>query len=233
MMNVFRRYEKKYLITQEQAAVICDVMSKHIMPDRFNEYIVQNLYFDTANWESVRASIEKPIYKDKLRLRCYGELQSDDDVFLELKKKHKSVVYKRRIAVSAHDFQSNSVREIASKDTSQIAHELKFFLDVHPVFERMLVSYKRTAFAGIEDRGLRVTFDEDVRYRQNNLGFSQPRDGNTILPGGIVVMEIKTHGAMPLELTRLFSEMGVFPVSFSKYGTCYIRSLERMVRKSA
>jgi SPX domain protein involved in polyphosphate accumulation len=219
--SIFRRYEKKYIITREQSAAFQELLARQMPPDRRSEYLVQNLYYDTANWDMIRASIERPLYKEKLRLRCYGELRQDSALYVELKKKYKGVVYKRRIAVTAKALAERSVRDIVSESGSQISREIDYYMKRHGVSERIYISYRRTAFDGMEDMGLRVTFDTAPRFRLDGLHYGHPCEGFTILPQDKALMEIKTFGGMPVWLAQALSENAAFPVSFSKYGVCY------------
>jgi hypothetical protein len=221
MQSFFERYEKKYLITREQGAALRDILARHTESDRFGEYTVQNLYFDTEDRDIIRASVEKPLYKEKMRLRCYGAANRESKLFLELKKKYKGLVYKRRIPVSHEDFRSKPIREIVSGESSQISREFYFYLKTNPVSEKIYISYRRIALAGTDWDGLRVTFDKDVRFRSYNLSFERPDDGQIIIPRDSLLMEIKTLGGMPVQLTRALSENGIFPRAFSKYGVCY------------
>ncbi|MDR0272675.1 MAG: polyphosphate polymerase domain-containing protein [Clostridiales bacterium] len=209
MQSVFCRYEKKYLLTSEQLCGINAALSRYMTPDNYAKYLVQNIYFDTENWDVVRASIENPVYKEKMRLRCY----SDSEIFLELKKKYNGLVCKRRIPVS----KAKSVHNIVMEDSSQIGREFEFYLRSNPVFERIYISYNRTAFSG--DDELRITFDENLKFRSSKLNFSHPNDGQPITND--IIMEIKTPAAIPMWLAKVLSENKIFPISFSKYGTCY------------
>lgn len=94
---VFKRYELKYLLSVEQVARLRQAMQDHMALDRYGRTTVRNIYFDTDNYQLIRRSIEKPVYKEKLRLRSYGQAAPESPVFVELKKKYKGVVYKRRI----------------------------------------------------------------------------------------------------------------------------------------
>lgn len=221
MQNIFKRHEAKYLITKAQKALLLDTISQYVVSDKFDEYIVQNLYYDTENWDIIHRSIEKPLFKEKMRLRCYGLKTQDSKFFLELKKKYKGIVYKRRIAFSGMMLSDSGVRDIVEQEASQIAHELDFYLKSVPVRERMYLSYKRSAYAGTEDSGLRMTFDTDVRYRVHDLDFKQPDKGSPILSPEKVIMEIKVPYGMPLWLVQILSENEIYPASFSKCGVCY------------
>jgi len=221
MQSIFKRYENKYLITYAQHAALYNLLSRRMAPDYYGEYLVQNLYYDTENWDVIRASIESPLFKEKLRLRCYGDISQQSDLFLELKKKYDGVVHKRRIAIPADALSGGSVRGAVAKDTSQIAHELGFYLKSHAVSEKMYIVYRRAAFTGTSDAGLRVTIDSDVRFRLGSLDFSCPGYGHAILPQGKTLMEIKTFGGMPIWLARALCDNQIYPTSFSKYGICY------------
>jgi len=232
LQNIFKRYEQKYLITTEQGAALRDICSRHIMLDKFGEYLVQNVYYDTENWDIIRFSIEKPFFKEKLRLRCYDEFSEESELFLELKKKYKGVVYKRRLAIPMESLSGRTVRDMVSGGSSQIARELDFYMRASAVREKIYVSYKRTAFTGTCHRdpeeshitkadGLRVTFDTDLRFRLDCLDFSCPGKGYSILPQGKMLMEIKTLGGIPLWMTHALCENEIYPTSFSKYGSCY------------
>lgn len=103
----FERYERKYRLTKAQQRIILNGMRNHMKADNYGRYTICNIYYDTDDWRLVRASIEKPVYKEKLRVRSYGVQDDDGKVFVELKKKYDSVVYKRRIITApetAKDF---------------------------------------------------------------------------------------------------------------------------------
>ena len=221
MQNIFKRYEKKYLVTREQGTVFQKLLYGCMEQDRSGEYLVQNLYLDTESWDVMRTSIEKPLYKEKMRLRCYGLPDTDTDFFIELKKKYKDIVYKRRMAIPATTFYAGALREFLGEKSSQISREFDFYLSSNDVYEKIYISYLRTAYNGIENEGLRVTFDTDVRYRTDGLDFSCPEDGSLILPPNIMIMEIKTLGGIPLWMARALSEYAIYPTAYSKTGMSY------------
>ena len=218
-MQSFKRYEEKYLISGEQFAELRKVISRRMEPDHFGEYLVQNLYYDTENWDIIRASTEKPFYKEKMRLRCYDVPNKESQVFLELKKKYKGIVYKRRVPIPFSELSYRSVKEIAAEEGSQILRELNFYMKKNAVLEKIYIVYRRAALIGEEC--VRVTFDTDIRFRLERLDYFSPDDGTLILPRDKIVMEIKSSGGMPLWMSRLLCEHKVFPMAFSKYGECY------------
>jgi hypothetical protein len=239
MQSIFKRYERKYIVTREQYASLENVLSRHLEPDAFGEYLVQNLYYDTDGWDVIRASIEKPAYKEKMRLRCYGEMNQESKLFFELKKKYKGIVYKRRMAVPAKTLPAGSVLDVVPDGASQIARELDYYMKTNAVSGKIYISYWRTAFAGIADRELRVTFDTDIRFRLDCLDSFHPGDGHFILPRDKMLMEVKTPGGMPVWLARALCENKIFPTAFSKFGVCYTNhilkkpGMERMAPANA
>lgn len=165
----------------------------------------------------IRQSIEKPAFKEKLRLRSYGLLKKDQLAFLEMKRKSERVVYKRRVKMTedeAFDF-------IAYKNDGfddQISKELKYFRDFYQELKpTILLLYDREAYY-LDN--LRVTFDTNIRYRLEDLNLSSSLEG-TLLDEGIIIMEVKTIGAIPLWLVKLLSDNQIYKTSYSKYGTAY------------
>jgi len=84
------------------------------------------------------------------------------------------------------------------------------------------LSYEREAFYGVSDRGFRVTFDDNILARTENLCLSEGSYGVPLLPEGMILMEVKCEGALPLWMAKLLSEEKMYKTSFSKYGTAYL-----------
>jgi SPX domain protein involved in polyphosphate accumulation len=227
MENIFKRYEKKYLVTREQGTALQELFLRHMEEDRYGTYLVQNLYFDTDGWDAIRESVDKPFYKEKMRLRCYGVPKQGTVYFLELKKKYKGIVYKRRIAIPAASLSGNTVWDAVSAEPSQIARELEFYMKSSAVSEKVYIAYRRVALAGVQDDGLRVTFDTDLCFRTDRLDFTHPYVGFPIMPRHNMLMEIKTLGGMPMWMVRVLSECRIYPTTFSKYGVCYTEHILR------
>ena len=215
--NVFHRLEFKYILNIEQYNAIISTIREIMNHDEYGDKTIQSLYFDTPNYRLIRESIEKPYFKEKLRLRSYGLINKDSEVFLEMKRKSEKVVYKRRVKVTedeAFDFISNKT----DGDDDQISKELKYFRDYYQNLEpKILLLYDREAYN--LDR-LRVTFDTNIRYRLNDLNLSTSLEGN-LLDEGLIMMEVKTIHSIPLWLVKLLSDNHIYKTSYSKYGTAY------------
>ena len=87
IQTTFQRYEKKYLLTPAQYQWIFQQLQSRMQVNEYGMYPICSIYFDTDDYRLIRASLEKPVYKEKLRLRSYGApSRMEDPVFLELKK---------------------------------------------------------------------------------------------------------------------------------------------------
>ncbi len=224
----FQRSEKKYLMNDAQYRALREVLDEHMQADAYGQYTVCNLYFDTEHNDLIRRSIEKPDYKEKLRLRSYGTVTDEDKVFLEIKKKFKGVVFKRRITAPYREIKAYLTDGTPPTDNGQIFREIDYFLRFYACYPKLFLSYDRIALSGVgEEKGLRVTFDRNIRSRTDRLDLTIPPDGESLLEDGVWLMEIKAPGAMPLWLTDALTRLQIYPTSFSKYGRVYTRNHRR------
>ena len=225
-IEVFNRYEKKYMLNAIQYEKLTQAISEYMVVDAYNRdkmfYEICNIYYDTDDYRLIRASLEKPVYKEKLRVRSYGVPQEDGKVFVELKKKFDGVVYKRRITTGIQNVEPFLSGELPSENFGQIGREIGYFQSFYHTVPKVFIGYDRLAFAGIDDPQLRITFDTNLRWRDTDVDLRLGNHGAPIaLPCGDVLMEVKISGACPLWLCHLLSDVGAFPASFSKYGACY------------
>ena len=225
---VFKRYEYKYLLTAEQYFAVLNELDKHMIADKHGKSTIQSLYYDTDDFLLVRRSLEKPIYKEKLRLRSYGQAKGYDEVFLELKKKYDGIVFKRRIQLTALNAE-HGLFDYVRAQPEQIAKEIAYAIDLYKTLApRILLLYDRTAYFGDgAESGLRVTFDTNIRYRTDRLTMSGGTDGLPVRSDGRILMEVKAGTSIPLWLCRLISVNGIRKTSFSKYGSAYTIEREK------
>lgn len=229
-VETFCRYEKKYIISNEVYQHLKQQLADSMEADKYsrndNFYSICNIYYDTPANEIIRKSIEKPIYKEKLRLRSYGCVNLSDKVFLEIKKKYEGCVYKRRTELTLSEaynyFATGQMPEAKSKRDLQIKNEIDFFVHKYnKLMPAVFISYDRVALFAKEDKDFRVTFDTNIRTRRYEVGLDKGIYGDLLIPTDYWLMEIKTTDVIPLWFTKLLSSYKVYPVSFSKYGTEY------------
>ena len=229
--SVFRRYELKYLLTRTQKARIVQAIAPYMQLDQYGHSVIRNLYFDTDSYRLIRRSMEKPTYKEKLRLRSYSRATCQSPVFVELKKKYDGVVYKRRLSLPEQEALSWLGGGAPPQDT-QIAREIDYFLrfygTLHPT---LFLSYEREAYYCRDGGDFRLTFDENVLCRQTELSLETEAYGTPLLDENTVLMELKCSGGIPLWLVRVLSEEKLYKTSFSKYGTAYQRLIYPKIKE--
>ena len=216
-----QRYEIKYVLTADKVDEFKKRISKYMQLDKYGLTSIASLYYDTPDYKLIRTSIEKPLFKEKIRLRSYGPATKDSTLFLELKRKAFGIVYKRRVPTnqqSVNDFFDFN-GEIA-KD-GQISREIKYFRDFYKNLRpSCVIVYDREAY--FQPNGdLRLTLDFNPRFRLDNLTLGTDMSGNALLPKGSCILEIKVQEAMPLWLTEILSDLKIYKTSFSKYGEAF------------
>ena len=232
-MDVFRRRELKFLINQTQRDALQRLLEEKMVPDKFGKKTICNLYYDTPDFRLIRRSLEKPVYKEKLRLRSYGRIEPGVDVFLEMKKKYKGIVYKRRVKVSQEEAMAFMERRAPLPKDSQISRELIYFRDFYENLEpRVYLSYEREAWYDPCDSGFRMTLDRNIRYRTTNFDLRSSYDGQILIPPELSLLEVKASGGIPMWLTEHLSSQKIHKQSFSKYGTAYMQMLEEKLKES-
>lgn len=224
---VFRRIEKKYLLDREQYERLADRLAPYLMPDKFAESKICNIYYDTYDDLLIRRSIEKPAYKEKLRLRSYGIPDEEDIVFLELKKKWQGVVYKRRTAMPLSAAERYLATGVRAQTGGQIEREMDYFLHFYQPGPKLYLAYDRSAYVTRDVPAVRITFDREIRSRRERLSLAAGDDGERLFPEGQVLMEIKAPEALPVYLTHILAGCGIYATSFSKYGAIYCARQKR------
>lgn len=226
--GTFKRYEIKYLLEDLKYKQLAQRLQGKLKADCFGKTTICNIYFDTPDHRLIKTSLEKPAYKEKLRLRSYGIPEVGETVFVELKKKYKGVVYKRREKMELTQAEGYLYDNLPVLKQTQIIKEIDWFIRTYENLRpSMYISYNRIAMYGVEDQDLRVTFDSNILWREDELWLGCGVGGNQILKEGERLMEIKLPGAMPLWLSHILDELNIYPVSFSKYGKGYLHSTQQ------
>ena len=219
MEKSFKRHEIKYLITINQYINLMDYLSDKVEKDVVYKSTIYNVYYDTDNFELIKKSIEKPIYKEKLRIRSYDKPTLDSSVYVELKKKYDHIVYKKREKIAYKYILNNSFLEGAE---TQIDKEIKYFNDFYGgLTPKMFLSYEREAYYFKTDKQIRITFDTNIKYRTENVNLLPSISDIKLLPNNFVLMELKVPFSIPYDLTKYLSSEKIFKTPFSKYGTAY------------
>lgn len=251
--EVFQRVEKKYRVNAWQRRAIEARLQALMEPDAYGLARVTSLYWDTPVRSLIARSLEKPLYKEKLRVRAYGREEGEAlvsafladssspagfPVFVELKKKYKGVVYKRRTGMSLAaaraylggvDYRCACERfplaDPALAEASLEPRNVQIAAEIDAMRNRyeglapsMAIACDRVAWKPcaehVDELGeLRVTFDAALRFAERRDAW-RPVVGKTES-----IMEIKSAGPFPLWLAKALDEARAYPASFSKYGT--------------
>lgn len=220
--NTFKRREMKFLLTEEQYNAVLEAISGFMTEDKYGLHTILNIYLDNRSSELIRRSLGKPIYKEKVRLRCYGQKAEDDaKAFLEIKKKYRGMTYKRRLGRPYKELFDYVFEGKPPETRGQVFEELDFLIKRMKLIPRIVICYDRRAFYGNDDREFRVTFDGNIRYRRSDLDLRSGDSGTYLASQPYRIMEVKSVGAIPMELVRILSAYKIYHGSFSKYGSIF------------
>ena len=222
MEESFARVETKYLLSATQAETVeAGLMRQGFRRLDFGNSRVQSLYYDTGDFALIRASLERPAYKEKLRLRAYGEPGTLSASFLEIKKKYQGIVYKRRTAMTLQEAMKGLEAGRLPESSGQVGREILWMNRRYSLQPASVISYDRDAWFSEREPGVRITFDRNLSFRNWALDLNSRDPGIFLLSGNLRLMEIKTGGHLPLWLASLLQEADVRRTHFSKYGLAY------------
>lgn len=227
-IEIFKRKEQKYLITLEQYSLLLEQIMPYMRSDTFGtdgKYIVSSLYFDSNDYKIYFETKNKLAFRQKLRLRTYNETGIDETAFFEVKQKHNNVVNKRRMLLPLQEaylyMEKGDEQHLNSFHTSnvQVLREIDHFRSLYELKPEMVVSYDRHALHGIDDPDLRITFDFNLRCRNDDLLLEHGSDGEYFIDHNLIVLEVKVNDSVPLWLTRVLQALQCEQRSASKYCT--------------
>ncbi len=226
----FERIEKKFWINEKQYADLLPVLEANTVPDKHGESTICNIYYDTPDYALIRRSIERPLFKEKLRIRSYGVPRESDMVFVEIKRKLNGIGYKRRIKVPFGQAKKLLRGEVINCDNPQIEKELLDFIKRYRPQPMVYLSYRRYAMVDKHYPSLRVTIDRDLQYRLNDIEHLDAANMKPIMDNAsTVLMEIKAPCAIPKWLIDEMSRLKIYQAPFSKVGTCYTRHIAKSI----
>jgi len=234
-LSTFKRVEKKYILTIEQRDKLIEELQHYMKKDSYCEknkfYLIRNIYYDTDQNDLIHISVQKPKYKEKIRIRRYGSYENEPDhSFLEIKRKCNKIVSKRRVKLTDEELNAflkdNTFPEKDKYLPKQVINEIKYIFSMYDLKPKLFLSYERIAFFALDESNLRLTFDNNIRCRRTNLNFEESSENVELIPKDMTIMEIKINGAIPLWLADILTKLKIYPHSFSKYGTEYKKMIK-------
>lgn len=232
-MNIFRRVEQKYLITSAQYDALMEALGDKLVKDEYFYNDIYNLYLDAPDHRLIIQSIEKPMYKEKFRVRSYGLAENEDSkVYLEIKKKFDGTSHKRRISMTLGEFYKYMEKGNRPKGANPITlAELDYDFEKYNLQPSILINYERYSYYIRGNKDLRITFDHNVRYRTKKPDLTNGDDMHPIIDKDMYIMEIKSLDSLPIKLSQLLAKLKIYPRGFSKPKNAYLKSLERAKQK--
>ena len=218
MKETCERVEKKYVLGRDKYNCLLKRLDEHIEKDKYFNSSIRSIYYDNDAYQMINRSMESPDYKEKIRIRAYED--NPKTVYVEFKRKLDGIVYKRRTKALYPD-----TLDIYHCDFTdmQIGNELKYALkyygDVKP---KVFIGVERKSYLTVKEK-IRITFDDDMVYRFNNLSLERKEDYKKL--GDYVIMEIKASGSYPVWLSEMLSEEKIFPRGFSKVKEAMLREM--------
>jgi len=232
-MNIFRRVEQKYLITSEQYNALMEALGDKLVKDEYFYNDIYNLYLDAPDHRLIIQSIEKPMYKEKFRVRSYGLAENEDSkVYLEIKKKFDGTSHKRRISMTLGEFYKYMEKGNRPKNANPITlAELDYDFEKYNLQPSILINYERYSYYFRGNKDLRITFDHNVKYRVKKPDLTNGDDMHHIIDKDMYIMEIKSLDSLPIKLSQLLAKLKIYPRGFSKPKNAYLKSLESAKQK--
>lgn len=224
--NTFKRHEMKFVLNEEQYLQVREAISPYMTEDKYGEHTICNIYCDSQHSDLIRRSLDKPVYKQKLRLRSYGRATDESQAFLEIKKKFKGIVYKRRMCIPYAQAHAYLVEGIPPQEQGQVFSEIDYLVKQMNLKPHIVICYDRVALYGNEDREFRITFDGRIRSRTADLDLRSGDYGEQLVPQPYRIMEVKAADSIPMWMVKILSELKIYKASFSKYGSIYISQLK-------
>ena len=218
LISIIDRCEQKYFISNEQYESLLNKIVDKLCKDEYFFETIYNLYFDNDGFELINKSLDKPEYKEKIRLRSYEIVNGNSVVFLEIKKKYNDHTNKRRIIIKYDDYLNYINDGIVPKCDRQIFKEIDYCFKKYLLKPKIKIRYDRTSYYLKDDKDFRITFDNNVRYSLDNLDFTKFDSEDSLLFKDGYIMEFKTFNGIPLWLNKILSELKIYPTSFSKVG---------------
>lgn len=224
----FNRVEKKYILNKTQYESLKAYLDESILHDNeslsFHEnYTISNIYYDTADNILIKKSVSKPKFKQKLRLRAYGNVSDDSVIFLELKKKLNGYVNKRRTLISIKDVDNLITKQELPKpeeyQNEQVLKEIQYFAKHYKLHPSLYLYYEREVYSTEDKKGLRLTIDKNITTRRYLVDLTKGNAGKHLLEDDQYVLEIKTNQNVPYWLNQILNKYKIYSTSFSKYGT--------------
>ena len=225
-ITIIDRMEQKYFVSFDKYKKLMDIIEDKLVKDKYFSERIYNIYFDNDEYEFMTKSLDKPLYKEKVRLRSYETADKNSNVFLEIKKKFQGHGNKRRVVINYNDAIDYINNKIIPDTNKQIMNELDYTFKKNNLKPKISLTYDRLSYAFKEDDSYRITFDTNIRYSNKKIDLVDLDDDYCLFNDGYI-MEVKTLKGYPMWFIKALNELKLFPTSYSKVGEAYKELKER------
>jgi hypothetical protein len=224
------RFERKYYLTPREVGFAYGLLRQICLPAKeYHSEQINSLYFDTADLDQHERSSSGDYYKDKVRLRWYGEnnkLSGMQPVFLELKSRRGFASTKQRLklqvpaeSLALADLGKGIVTKTLLMDT--LARFGYFPPEI--LLPIIKISYWRYRFSEIMTEQ-RVSLDCHIR---STMIIPGPGNGERELELPGAVIEIKGQSMELPEALKRARILDTDWTRFSKYSACIDSHIEK------
>ena len=233
MQEIFQRIEEKYILTRAQKERFVRLTKEYLKDDEYGPSTICNIYFDNENNDLIVNSLDKPVYKEKVRLRSYNVPNKETKTFLEIKKKYEGIVYKRRITETLGNIEKHLSNGEDLNCNKQILNEIDYCFKYYKLNPALFLAYDRIAYYSKEDKSFRITFDTNIIARDYDLDLKKGIYGEKYCDNDMYIMEVKCSGGLPFWFIKALEEVKATPASYSKYGKVYTSKINNYIMKIA
>ncbi|TVR35775.1 MAG: polyphosphate polymerase domain-containing protein [Balneolaceae bacterium] len=216
-----QRFEIKFRVHEFKAQEIRQFVRNYLAIDPFGatqpdlSYPLHSLYIDSQSMKTYQDTINGNRNRYKLRLRFY-ENGDDAPIYFEIKRRFDKVIAKKRAKVHRRyvwDLLNGSMPIMkhlvhqTPKELEALEHFCFLMNQIH-ARPKIHVAYRREAYELEESNAVRVTFDREVRTKQeSNYILNTNMDHSTTVFGNQVILELKFTDRFPdwfRELTQRY-----------------------------
>ena len=232
----FKRIETKYVVAKADLANLIEDLKIYLVEDDYPTSTISNIYFDTEQFDMVQEDGQGTKRKEKIRMRTYlSQVLPDSQVFLEIKSKDRAGVGRKHRLLSTPQsitqFMTKGQLDSSIKDRMMIEKIQQLQEEYQQaIIPRMYIYYDRFSLkekkeiSGFPYNKIRITIDQNLTYRDDNVSLFSGKDGFPLLNEDIVIMEIKAPGRKPQWLQDILDQYGLVEQKFSKYSCAYHKS---------
>ena len=223
------RLEYKYIVPTHKMENLRELLLPFVEYDPYSnidesgEYTVKSIYLDSKKFKDYQDKCDGIYKRKKIRIRGYNSITHDSKMFLEIKKKIGTHIYKNRSHIRFSELkgflENKSLDSIESKKDISDAEKFLYYYVKGSLNPITLVTYEREAFFSKFDKSLRITFDKNIRYKKAencDILFSEHSD---TIKSDFFVLEIKFTKGFPDWLQKILQSLDLKRGSFSKYTT--------------